>query len=163
MSLADLEKPVPVAFDYATFRYYLELDILQDTAKFLDWVDSNTPYRNAQPIYDAMTDEVLLRMGYTHPLQVPEDEIKKMMYLGRIEAWRKVVHNTVTDIDMQYDIDGNETFETIMRSEFHKEAVRQWQIAQQAFNDEFPIASQEPVQISTPAVRTYAGAIRARW
>lgn len=157
MSLEDLERPIPIAFDYATFRYYLQLEILQQTALAMGWVDDNEPYRNAQPVYDAMTDEVLLRMGYTHPLQVPEDEIREMMVLGRVEAWRAVVHNTVTDTDVTIGLN------TLLRKDFHNNAITQWSLAQQEYNNEFPPDFQEATPISTPATRTYAGAVVPRW
>lgn len=162
MAIEDLEQAIPVAFDYATFRYYLQLEILQDSAKSLNWVDSNTPYRNAQPIYDAITDEVLLRMGYTHPLQVPPDEIRKMMMLGRVEAWRAVVHNTVTDVDIPYEI-ADSVFVNLARSGFFAEALKQWSVAQQEYDHEFPAEVQGTVQVSSPAVRTYSGAVTPRW
>lgn len=242
MALADLEKPIPVKFDYATFRYYLQLDVLQDTAKFLDWTDinkeyggtsrtvtvtgtiladtniiefdepspvgllsgsefsdgvdtyttvgivpvgganatidyddvpsvttqvsitvtqSNLTYRNAQPIYDAITDEVILRMGYTHPLQVPTEKIREMMLLGRVEAWRKVVHNTVTDVDINYELLGGQVL-VLTRSQMHIDSIKQWVIAQEDYNAEFPLSANN-LNYSTPDVRTYAGKVVGRW
>ena len=232
----DLLKPVPIAFDYPTFRYYLELDVLQDTAKFLDWTDvnlylggtsrttlvtgtvlsgtttivldeptpipilggskfyytgvdyfttlgptiigdteipiveaapgsdkdvtytlveDNLPYRNVQHIYDAMTDEVLLRMGYTNPLQVPSDRIREMMLLGRIEAWRAVARNTVTDVDINFED------KVLIRSQFHTNAIQQWNIAAEDYNKEF--GGFVVTTFTTPDTRTYSGAVKARW
>lgn len=243
MALADLEKPIPVKFDYATFRYYLELDVLQDTARFLDWFDinkalggttrttivvgnildgsdkitftapttvpilpgskfyyteadflevisptaiggteayidpddaptedlevtytlvqTNIPYRSVQHIYDGITDEVLLRMGYTDPLQVPTERIREMMLLGRVEAWRRVVQNTVTDVDINYELETTEVL-VLTRSQMHIDSIRQWVIAQADYAAEFPLSANN-LNYTTPEVRTYAGAVKARW
>lgn len=246
MALVDLEKPIPVKFDYATFRYYLELDVLQDTARFLDWFDinkalggtsrtvivvgdivagsdkitfqaptpvpilpgslfyynggadsltaigptgidgteayidpdespltdeevtytltqTNIPYRSVQHIYDGITDEVLLRMGYSDPLAVPSEKIREMMLLGRVEAWRRVVQNTVTDIDINYDPSGlGEDTLILTRSQMHIDSIKQWVIAQSDYNNEFPLSTGN-LNLSTPEVRTYAGVVKARW
>jgi hypothetical protein len=228
----------PPIFDYPTFRYYLELDVLQETAKFLNWVDLNsdapsgsrdtlvvgsveddtnlfvfdTPatfqlkggtklyyndganfitlvhgvvpddtevriletvvgdveieytvsetgleYRNAQPIYDSITDEVILQMGYTHPEQVPSAKIPQMMALGRVEAWRKVVQNTVTDTDVVVD-------ELLyLRGAFHQNAIKRWETAQNEYNTTYaPIILGDAV-FTQPTTRTYSGAVTARW
>lgn len=68
-------------------------------------VDYTQEARNVQPIYDSITNEALLRIGYAEESAVPEADLQKFRDAGRIEAWVAVLYNTVAYVPV-VDEDG---------------------------------------------------------
>lgn len=233
---------IETEYNYVTFRYYLELDVLQEVAKLMEWTDITAEYdeddsnslffhiqgtksansnvlvlteplpvdlpagtlifrntsggtsnylslsikankdatkilvneayadsvsidtnilkptiqtRDAQPIYDAITNEALFTLGYDKPEDVPANELRKFKLLGRIEAWRAVVYNTLTDVD----ISTNDT--QLYRSQVNTNALNQLEFAETELDRFFP--SNLGNNVVQPTTRTYAGGITVRW
>lgn len=109
---------------------------------------------DADPIYASITNEALFRLGRSTPEEVLANEIDAFRLLGRIEAWRAVVFNTVTDTDL---INANTT---MMRSQVHAFALQQLAIAEAEYDNLYPL--QVPT-IGKPRAMTYAGQVTARW
>jgi hypothetical protein len=226
--------PIPTSYTYATFRDYLEKEVLQNVAYNMAWKDDNTPAyvtvpivgtkaaaarwlvltaplthdvpvgtkiqtttvdgttgipnfltvtqaayagesqiftdtdygsvartvntsvkvntgiaaTTAQSVYDSITNEALTMLGYSTPESVPAADIKKFRLMGRIEAWRAVVFNTVTDIDFVQGDTG------LNRSQVFDFSMQQLDFAESEYASLYP----DPVPVvNKPRVRTYSG------
>lgn len=237
---------IPQYYDYETFRYYLELDVLQDVAKAMEWTDVipvinedesllfvnihlNKPsgsktatltdplpielpkgyaiyvgelwdgihynpqylitstlvakgstsfqvegylstafdvdtkilrptqaYRDKGDVYTAITNEALLTLGYSTPESVPASKIIQFRLLGRIEAWRAVVYNTVADVDVTIE---NTSY---ARSQLNANALTQLQFAEAEYEQMFPFAV-PTVPNDVPRSYTSSGKVTVRW
>lgn len=109
---------------------------------------------NAQSIYDSITNEVLVLMGYSTPESVPAGAIPELRMLGRVEAWRAVVYATVADSDV---VVANNL---LNRSQVNDFSLNQVQYAEGDYNKEFPYI--KPV-IGKPRASSYAGQLTVRF
>lgn len=110
--------------------------------------------RDAQTIYDSITNEVLTLMGYSTPESVPANEIAEFRLLGRVEAWRAVVYNTLADSDVVL-VDN-----LLNRSQVNDFALNQLEYAQADFDRDYPYL--QPT-IGKPRAMSYAGLITVRF
>ena len=110
------------------------------------------PAINADAVYDHITDEVLLKMGYTDPEDVPALEISEMSSLGRVEAWRAVAYNTMSDTQLVF---GDAV---LNRGQVFEQAFTQLKVAEDEHRFSFPaipsIIVAQPRVNSTSAVAT---------
>lgn len=159
-----------MAETYDSFRTYLEVEVLQSTAERMGWVDATEePYvasgtslvqntilgkRDAQSVYDAITNEVLLQMGVSTPDLVPDEDYMKMRALGRVEAWRAVCYNLMSDTDLNIGDSG------ISRSEAFTTSNAQLSMAEADYESQF--GSITPT-ITSPRAATYSGGVTVRW
>ena len=109
---------------------------------------------DAQFAYDAITNETLMMMGFSAPENVPVNEINRFRLMGRIEAWRAVAFNTVTDTDLSF------ADSTMNRSQMHDYSLNQLDFAEAEYDRLYPF--QAPA-LGKPRAMTYAGGITVRF
>jgi hypothetical protein len=159
-----------MSYTYETFRDFLEVEVLQSTAAQMGWVDTPAPAyvgvgtvqfptsisgpRTAQGVYDSITNEVLLQLGFSTPEEVPDEALLAMRSLGRVEAWRAVAFNTMADFDI------NMGDSVLSRSQVHKTALSQLTLAESEHDSNFVTAAES---IRTPRANSYAAGITVRW
>lgn len=156
-----------MAYTYASFRSYLENEILQETARVMGWNDevgfvvtgtvqapTISGAKTAQGVYDAITNEVLLQMNYSTPDVVPDADTLEMRSLGRIEAWRAVAFNTMGDTDM------NLGDSTLLRSQVFAVAMNQIDLAEADYKARFGAPE---TSVGSPRAATYAVENEWRW
>jgi hypothetical protein len=58
-------------------------------------IDYSVQPHDAAPVYEGMTNEALLRIGYTEEVAVPDETYQQFRDAGRVAAWRAVAYSTV--------------------------------------------------------------------
>lgn len=119
-------------------------------------VGSYTPrlYRKTHPAYRAITDEALLALGYTDIAQVTgTKEVQKLRLMGRIEAWRAVMSNTVSDMSTETE----NTFYN--RAQVFFSAKDQCILAEQEYIRQFGIEQ----EFEPSYAMTYSEKIKVGW
>jgi hypothetical protein len=109
---------------------------------------------DAKSIYDSITNEALVLMGYSTPESVPAGAIAQFRMMGRVEAWRAVVYATVGDSDVV--IADN----LLNRSQVNDFSLNQVEYAEIDYNKEFPYI--KPV-IGKARASSYAGQLTVRF
>lgn len=109
---------------------------------------------DSQVLYDSITNETLMLMGYSTPESVPTSEIAEFRMVGRVEAWRAVVYNTVADSDVVL-VDN-----LLNRSQVNDFALNQLEYAQSDLDKEFPFLKPS---LGKPRAMSYAGKITVRF
>ncbi len=122
---------------------------------------------DASFIYNSMTNDALLRLGYASESEVPASQYQQLRDAGRVAAWRFVAYSavkfvikttteTVTglgSVDRTQSL--NQIFET---------AMTQLQIAEDVYNQRYVDA---PVVVSTPVTKpranTYSSGVKVRF
>ncbi len=109
---------------------------------------------DAQSIYDSITNEVLVLMGYSTPELVPASEVAKFRMMGRAEAWRAVVYATTGDSDIV--ISDN----LLNRSQINDFSLNQLEYAQGDYDTSYPYIRPS---IGKPRAMSYAGQLTVRF
>lgn len=122
-------------------------------------VDHTVVPFNAGPIYDLITAEALLRLGYTREIDVPAEKYQQFRDAGRVEAWRAVAYAT---LHKQDGMDENGLYGQL--SQFNDGAITQLSLSEQEY-----VARYETVQTtftpppSKPKASSYSGGVKVRF
>lgn len=120
---------VPTSYSYSEFKDYLQLEVLQEVARTLNWIDDYDDSNfDSTPIYRAITDEALIILGHTDISEVSGlFNVKKFRMMARIEAWRAVAAATFGDVHLESE--GTQ----YNRQQIFNNAIEQLQLAEQDF------------------------------
>lgn len=119
-------------------------------------VGSYTPTdrRNTHPVYRFITDEALIQLGYRNISEVDTPlAIRQLRMMGRIEAWRAVMSNTVPDVTVMED--GG----MLARQQVYDNAKQQCIVATNEFNLAFRIQASTSIPLFVPVQWTNVKAV----
>lgn len=120
-------------------------------------VGSYTPTqnRNTHPAFRYITDETLLLLGVRNISEISGAiNIRKLRMMGRIEAWRAVMSNTVSDVTISED--GG----TLQRNQLYQNAVEQHDLAEKEYDALFNVIPETSVPVYIP---TQTATVKAVW
>lgn len=123
---------IPSSYSYSDFKDYLTYEVLQETAKSLNWIDDyDGSGFDSTSIYRAITDEALIILGYSDISEVTGLwNVKRLRMMARIEAWRAVAAATFGDVHLESE--GTQ----YNRQQIFNNAIEQLQFAEQDFVNE---------------------------
>ncbi len=120
-------------------------------------VDHDVEPFNAAPIYDSITTEALLRLGYTNDADVPAAKYQQLRDAGRVEAWRAVAYATLAKQKVVID--------NVWKSldEIHEYAARQLSSAETLYLARYATATAPAAPVKKPVLTSYSSVVEVRF
>lgn len=129
-------------------------------------IDYSAVPNDASGVYDAITNEALLKIGYLQESDVPESDYQKFRDAGRVAAWRFVAYSSVhlvSDTETQ-TVDGVGSADvTEVFSQIFNNALRELDISEQLYRNKYEVAE---VVVSSPVVirpSSYSSGVTVRF
>ncbi len=109
------------------------------------------------PVYRYITEEALVLLGYTDISEVSgTTNLRRLRMVARIEAWRAVMGNTVSDVNVEH------AGESYNRMQVYFQAIEQIKIAQEEYNRFYeeivPDSQTTPLYVSSQRTQ-----VKAAW
>jgi hypothetical protein len=122
---------------------------------------------DASFIYNSMTNDALLRLGYASESEVPASDYQQFRDAGRVAAWRFVAYSavkfviktTTEEITGLGSVDRSQSLNQIFET-----AMTQLQIAEDVYNQRYvdaPVVVSAPV--TKPRANTYSSGVKVRF